>query len=68
MPAIDIIKEVINSQPKVGEWIPFKFGLDKEMGREVPTEEIPDDDQEILVTDGKYVWMDTFLTLETCAI
>lgn len=60
MPLMDIIEKVINLQPKIGEWKPFKFGFDKETGREVPTSEIPDDGEEVLVTDGKHIWMDTF--------
>ena len=60
MPAIDIIKEVINSQPKVGEWKPFEFGCDEDTGEGIILGEIPDCDQEILVTDGSSVWVDTF--------
>lgn len=50
--AICLLKE----QPKVGEWIPFK--LDEDGILEFP---LPEEDQEILISDGYDVWMDTFL-------
>lgn len=37
MPSIDIIKEVINSQPKVGEWIPCSERMPKEKGEYLVT-------------------------------
>lgn len=48
---IDIIKK----QPKVGEWIPFTFDEEGVLNCE-----LPDVDEEILVSDGDSVWQDTW--------
>ena len=48
---IDIIKK----QPKVGEWIPFTFDEEGILNCE-----LPDVDEEILVSDGDSVWQDTW--------
>lgn len=64
----DHVIEVIESQPpadvpdtNVGEWVPFTGEYEKNEGRVVLTCPIPDNDEEIMVTDGKYVWEDTFM-------
>lgn len=46
----------IEDFPKINEWIPFK--LDEDGILELP---LPEEDQEILISDGYDVWMDTFL-------
>lgn len=46
----------IEDFPKINEWIPFK--LDEDGILEFP---LPEEDQEILISDGYDVWMDTFL-------
>ena len=48
---IDIIKK----QPKVGEWIPYTFDEEGVLNCE-----LPDVDEEILVSDGDSVWQDTW--------
>lgn len=49
------VYDMIKEQPKVGEWIPFKVVDNLVMSR------IPDDEEEILVSDGERVWEDTFV-------
>lgn len=49
------------AEPPADQWIPFTGEYDKKEGRVVLTCPIPDDDEEIMVTDGKYVWEDTFM-------
>lgn len=43
-----------------GNWIPFEFKRD-EQGREILSLPLPDDGEEILVSDGRFVWIDTFM-------
>lgn len=45
----------IEHQPKINDWIPFTFGKDGEFNCKVP-----DEDEEVLVSDGKDVWLDVF--------
>lgn len=45
----------IKKQPKVGEWIPFTFDDEGVLNCE-----LPDVDEEILVSDGDSVWQDTW--------
>lgn len=59
--ALNLVDDLIVDQPKVGEWIPFELEYDEEQKREILMNPLPDEYQEILVTDGDYVWMDTFL-------
>lgn len=42
-------------------WIPFSLEYDIEQGSEILQGSLPDNEQEILVTDGRAVWMDTFM-------
>jgi hypothetical protein len=58
---VEDVIEYIESQPPADQWIPFTGEYDKKEGRVVLTCPIPDDDEEIMVTDGKYVWEDTFM-------
>lgn len=44
-----------------GAWIPFKTEYDEDYNMDMLQGEIPDDEQEILVTDGECVWSDTFM-------
>lgn len=46
----------IMEMPKAGGWIPFTFGEDGELNCR-----LPDEDEEILASDGMYVWIDTFM-------
>lgn len=46
---------IIKKQPKVGEWIPFTFDEEGVLNCE-----LPDVDEEILVSDGDSVWQDTW--------
>lgn len=46
-------------------WMPFEFEKD-EKGREVFSCPLPDDGEEILVSDGRFVWIDTFMGGEEC--
>lgn len=46
--------KLVKMQPKVGEWIPFTL---EDNFLNCP---LPEEDQEILVTDGHSVWTDTF--------
>lgn len=54
--ALKDVIEVIEKQPKINEWIPFK--LDENGILESP---LPEENQEILISVGDSVWMDTFL-------
>lgn len=47
--------DIIKMQPKVGEWIPFTFDEEGVLNCE-----LPDVDEEILVSDGDSVWQDTW--------
>lgn len=42
------------------EWIKFETEIDEEDGREIFCCPIPDDEQDVLITDGKNVWLDMF--------
>ena len=42
-------------------WIPFEGEYDKVYKMNILQGKIPEDEQEIIVTDGKTVWCDTFL-------
>ena len=44
-----------------GGWILFKTEYDEDYNTDMLQGEIPDDEQEILVTDGESVWSDTFM-------
>ena len=46
--------KLVKMQPKADEWIPFAL---EENFLNCP---LPEEDQEILVTDGRSVWTDTF--------
>lgn len=50
------IYDRIMEQSKTGGWIPFTFGEDGELNCR-----LPDEDEEILTSDGVHVWMDTLL-------
>ena len=71
MSTIADILDLIRDQPKVGEWIHFtKRPCDeeeKEMygGDEMLDCPLPEHEQEIIVTDGEYVWIDTFMYDDT---
>lgn len=62
---------IVNEQPKVGEWIHFtKRPCDEEEKEMYGWDEmldcpLPEHEQEILVTDGEYVWIDTFMYDDT---
>lgn len=43
------------------EWIPFTFEYDKELKKEILNCQLPDEDEEILVSDGHHVWLDIFM-------
>ncbi|QAT43456.1 hypothetical protein [Aminipila luticellarii] len=60
--AIQIVKQVAAE----GGWIPFKLEYDEEEQTERLQAPLPDDEQEILVTDGKTTWQDTFLRDDGC--
>lgn len=47
--------KIVESMPKVGEWIPFKLDEDGHF------KNIPYDGQIVLVSDGTSVWHDTFV-------
>ena len=53
--AIEALEKQLN-----GGWIPFKIEYDEDYKMGILQGKLPDDEQEILVTDGKSVWMDTF--------
>lgn len=44
------------------KWIPFTFEYDEDLGAEIISSPTPEEGQEILISDGKYVWIDTFLS------
>lgn len=58
---------IVKAQPKVREWIPFTWRKADEEEKElygldfIYTCEIPDVEEEILVSDEKSVWKDTFM-------
>lgn len=54
---IRIAMDAVKEQPKTGAWIPFTFDED-----EVFDCPLPDVDEEILVSDGKFIWTDTLLS------
>lgn len=43
------------------KWIPFTFEYDKELKKEILNCQLPDEDEEILVSDGHHVWLDIFM-------
>lgn len=53
---INSIIDIINEQPKVGEWIPFIVDGDENL--ECP---LPNEEQEILISNGRRVWVDTLM-------
>ena len=65
---VELIKQTVELlKSKVDNWIPFKLRpLTDEEKKEHPEWiyivdcPLPDDDEEILVSDGKYVWVDTY--------
>ena len=59
------MKGEINMQEQL-KWIPFTSEYNEEQKREMLQGEIPENDQEILVTDGKNVWSDTFINEGEC--
>lgn len=42
-------------------WIPFTVEYDEERQEEILQGKLPEEDEDILVTDGKTVWEDTFI-------
>ncbi len=50
------VKEVVREG-----WIKFELEYDEEEKVEMLSCKLPDDEEEIIVTDGKKVWEDTFL-------
>lgn len=52
--------KLVKMQPEVGEWIPFKLEYDEEIQGKILSCSLPEEDEEILVTDGRSVWTDTF--------
>lgn len=54
--SIDNIIALVEKQPKVNEWIRFELDEDG-----ILVSPIPDDEQEILISDGDSVWFDTFI-------
>lgn len=54
--AIKIVIDTINEQSKVNDWICFELDEDG-----ILASPIPDDEQEILISDGDSVWFDTFI-------
>lgn len=54
---IQWFRQLIDNQPKVGEWMPFTMGEDGLLNCKLPEE-----DEEILVSGGGSVWEDTFMT------
>jgi len=45
----------------MSEWIKFEQEFDKEINQEILASKLPDEDNEVLVTDGSSVWVDTFM-------
>lgn len=45
----------------MNQWIEFTQEYDEDYGMEIINCKCPDDEEEILVTDGKEVWLDTFI-------
>ena len=57
----DAIKAVeMVEQPTVDTWIQFTSEYSEEYEIEIMNCRLPDDDEEILVTNGRSVWKDTF--------
>lgn len=50
----------VNEQKVTSEWIKFTVEKD-ENGVEMYSSPIPDDEQEILVSDGEIIWLDIFI-------
>lgn len=48
------------------EWIVFSLEYDEDTKTHILSDALPEDEQEILVTDGKKVWLDTFLIDGEC--
>lgn len=64
--AQDIVKDAPTIEPRP-HWIPFTLreettedGLDQKESPMISCEELPENGQDILVTDGYRVWIDTF--------
>lgn len=47
-------------------WIPFTLEYDEDEKMEILQGRLPDNEQDILVTNGKEVWQDTFLNDGEC--
>lgn len=61
--------EAIKSLVRKGrlmEWIPFEKKYDEEMEGYILSGSLPNDEQDVLVTDGKRVWNDTFYNDGEC--
>lgn len=54
--AITALEERLN-----GGWTPFTAEYDEDYKIDTLNGKLPDEEQEILVTNGKYVWMDEFM-------
>lgn len=54
--AISVLTEKLN-----GGWIPFKSEYDDYYKLDMLQGKLPDEGEEIIVTDGKTVWCDTFV-------
>ncbi len=48
------------------KWIPFEVEYDEKEELNLLQGEVPENEQEILATDGKTVWMDTFIRESEC--
>lgn len=54
--------KIIQEQPTVGDgWIPFVLEYEDEEKMDMLQDPLPEDEQEILVTNGNHVWEDVFL-------
>lgn len=43
------------------KWVPFTLEYDEEKQEEVLQGKLPEEDEDILITDGETVWEDTFI-------
>lgn len=57
---MDLAVEALEKQLN-GGWIPFETEYDEDYSMNMLQGKIPDDEQEIFVTDGENVWSDTFM-------
>lgn len=58
--------KLVKMQQKEDGWIPFECGYNPDTKRTELMCGLPDDGEDVLVTNGKHVWSDTFFNGDCC--